>query len=217
MIKKLKNKLTNVMIHKLKAFVPLALVVLISACTAKGDNPGLEYAPQMYHSVPYEPLTQIVDEDRGEWLSNREDGKGEFYNSNPNNPYAQNVRVPVAGTVRRTSNNILPYRLEKDQLAEASLIENPFPASPEVQAEGRRLYTEYCQHCHGADGKGQGKVGLVYNGVPSYSAPNKKDLPQGHIFHVITHGYNRMWPHGSQISEDRRWKIARYVQQLQQQ
>ena len=55
------------MIHKLKAFVPLVLVVAITACTAKGDNPGLEYAPQMYHSVPYEPLTQIVDEDRGEW------------------------------------------------------------------------------------------------------------------------------------------------------
>ena len=29
------------MIHKIKAFVPLALVVLISACTAKGDNPGV--------------------------------------------------------------------------------------------------------------------------------------------------------------------------------
>ena len=201
----------------LKAFIPLALVVAVSACTAKGDNPGLEYAPQMYHSIPYEPLTQIKDERKGSWLSNREDGKGEFYNSNPNNPYKQNVREPVKGTVRRTHNNILPYRLKKDQLVEAALIENPFPATPEVQAEGKRLYEQYCQHCHGANGKGQGKVGVVYAGVPSYSAPNKKDLSQGHIFHVITHGYNRMWPHGSQINEERRWKIARYVQQLQQQ
>lgn len=205
------------MIHKLKAFVPLVLVVLISACTAKGNDPGLEYAPQMYHSVPYEPLTQIVDEDRGEWLSNREDGKGEFYNSNPNNPYRQNVRVPVAGTVRRTSNDILPYRLKADQTAEAALLENPFPATPEIQLQGKKLYSSYCEHCHGTSGKGDGKVGIIYAGVPAYSAPVKRDLTQGAIFHVITHGVRRMWPHGSQISEERRWKIARYVEQLQQQ
>lgn len=211
------------MIHKLKAFVPLVLVVLISACTAKGDNPGLEYAPQMYHSVPYEPLTQIVDEDRGEWLSNREDGKGEFYNSNPNNPYRQNVRVPVAGTVRRTADGTLPYRLKQADIVAAADVPNPFPSSPEVLAEGKRLYSVYCDHCHGSKGQGSdaegtdAKVGEVFLGVPPYTAAGRRELSQGRVFYAMTHGFGRMRPHASQLSEERRWKIARYVEQLQQQ
>ena len=124
----------------LKVLLPLLAAAVISGCTAKGDNPGLEYAPQMYHSIPYEPLTQIKDKEKGSWLSNREDGLGEFYNSNENNPYAQNVRLPVAGTVRRNGNGILPYRLGKNDIEAASLIENPFEDSPEVKAEGKRLY-----------------------------------------------------------------------------
>ena len=206
------------MIYRLKQILPLFSIVLLGACGASGDNPGREYAPQMYHSVPYEPLTQIKDKEQGSWLSNREDGLGEFYNSNDNNPYAQNVRQPVEGTVRRNGKGMafLPYRLGYDDIEAAAEIENPFDDSAEIKAEGKRLYQQFCQHCHGADGKGQGKVGIVYAGVPSYSSPAKRDLSQGHIFHVITHGIRRMGAHGSQISEDKRWKIARYVQELQQ-
>ena len=199
----------------LKVLLPLLAAAVISGCTAKGNNPGLEYAPQMYHSIPYEPLTQIKDKEMGSWLSNREDGLGEFYNSNDNNPYAQNVRQPVAGTVRRNANGQLPYRLGKNDIEAAALIENPFEATPEVKAEGKRLYDVFCEHCHGGQGKGDGLVAPVYLGVPSYTAPAQRNLSQGHIFHVITHGIRRMGAHGSQISEDKRWKIARYVQELQ--
>ncbi|WP_420385825.1 c-type cytochrome [Roseivirga sp.] len=212
----LKNKPSRDMIQKLKVIIPAIGLAVLSGCAAGGDDPGLEYAPQMYHSVPYEPLTQIKDEGAGQWLSNREDGKGEFFNSNVNNDYSQNVRKPVEGTVRRNNNNMLPYRLEKDDVEAAALIENPFEASEEIIAEGQRLYTQYCQHCHGASGQADGKVAEVYGGVPSYTAPAQRNLSQGHIFHVITYGIRRMGAHGSQISADKRWKIARYVQTLQQ-
>ncbi len=199
----------------LKVLLPLLAAAVISGCTAEGDNPGLEYAPQMYHSIPYEPLTQIKDKEKGSWLSNREDGLGEFYNSNDNNPYAQNVRQPVAGTVRRNGNGMLPYRLGKNDIEAAAMVENPFDATPEVLTEGKRLYDLYCEHCHGSQGKGDGLVAPVYLGVPTYQAPAQRNLSQGHIFHVITHGIRRMGAHGSQMSEDKRWKIARYVQELQ--
>ena len=68
---------------------------LMVGCKAGGENQGLEYAPQMYHSVAYEPLTQIKDEAQGSWLSTREDGKGEFFNSNVYNPHGMNMREPV--------------------------------------------------------------------------------------------------------------------------
>lgn len=205
------------MTNRLKAALTIFTLAVLASCTAKGDDPGLEYAPQMYHSIPYEPLTQIKDKDRGEWLSNREDGLGEFYNSNPNNEYEQNVRVPVAGTVRRTSNNVLPYRLGKGDVALAAELTNPLPDTPEILAEGKRLYELYCDHCHGTNGKEPGKVGEVFAGVPSYTAAAQKNLSEGHVFHVITHGIRRMGAHGSQISEEKRWKIVKYVKTLQQQ
>ena len=69
-------------------------VIGLAACEAQGDFTGLEYAPQMYHTTPYEPLTQITDTDEGSWLSSLDNGVGEFYNSNPYNPYRMNSRVP---------------------------------------------------------------------------------------------------------------------------
>ena len=64
----------------------LFIGILFISCSAKDDYPGVEYAPNMYHSVPYEPLSQVKDEEIGSWLdSNPEDGHGEFYNSNPYN------------------------------------------------------------------------------------------------------------------------------------
>jgi hypothetical protein len=42
-----------------------------------------------------------------------------------------------------------------------------------------------------------------------------KGITEGHIFHVITMGKGLMWPHGSQISPEDRWKIAKYVKTLQ--
>ena len=206
-----------IMFNRLKAFSPLIAFLMLASCGASGDNQGLEYAPQMYHSIPYEPLTQIKDKEQGAWLSTREDGLGEFYNSNSNNPYEQNVKEPVEGTVRRTSNNVLPYRLEKDESEMADRLVNPFEETPELLAEGKRLYELYCQHCHGEKGDGQGKVGVVYAGVPAYYQGVYKTRTEGRVFHVITHGVGRMGAHGSQLSPEKRWKIVKYVKQLQNQ
>ena len=53
-------------------------IAIFSSCTAcrlvvrSGDDQGLEYAPNMYHSVAYEPYTQITDKDAGSWLTSIE-------------------------------------------------------------------------------------------------------------------------------------------------
>lgn len=185
----------------------------LASCSAEGDYPGTEYAPQMYHSIPYEPLSQIRNEEEGMWLSNREDEKGEFYNSNPNNPYGMTMREPVANTVPRSTDGSLPYRLRVADLEGAALVENPIELNDQVLAEGQQLYLQYCTSCHGAGGEGDGKVGAVIGGVANLKGGAYIDLPEGHIFHVITHGKGRMGAHASQIPADRRWKIVHYVKQ----
>ncbi len=193
------------------------LVALLAGCAAGVDNQGIEYAPQMYHSTPYEPLSQVQDESIGSWLdSNPEDGHGEFYNSNPYNPYGMTMLEPVPNTIKR--GQYLPNHIDSaDYELAAEVLVNPLDSTKEVLAEGKVLYERFCTHCHGAKGQGDGLVGEVFLGVTSYKASNVVDKPAGHLFHVITNGKGRMGSHASQLSVEERWKIVRYVQVLQKQ
>lgn len=205
----MKNLLVNI-------FLVFTLLLMLLSCSADKDNPGVEYAPNMYHSTPYEPLSQVTDKEIGSWLdSNPDDNHGEFYNSNPYNPYGMTMRDPVPNTVKRSS--YLPYRIPKDSLELAALIKNPLASTEEVLKEGKVLYTRYCVHCHGEKGMGDGLVGIAYKGVTAYNSRAVKNRSEGEIFHVITHGKGRMWAHGSQVSIENRWKIVKYVQTLQKQ
>jgi len=185
-------------------------------CKAEGDNPGLEFAPNMYHSVAYEPLKQIKDKESGMWVNSSEDEIGEYYSTNPYNPHEMNMREPVANTVRR--GKYLPYRIPKDSLELAArIMMNPLDSSATVITEGKRLYAIFCTHCHGDKGTEPGLVGEKYAGVPSYTSRALIDMTQGHIFHVLSKGKGRMPSHASQMSIEERWAVARYVQVLQNQ
>jgi len=190
--------------------------VIVVGCNASGEDPGYEYAPNMYHAVSYEPLTQITDKSSGQWVNSSEDPDvGEYYSSNPNNPHGMNMRRPVPNTIRR--GDFIPYRIHKDSFALADrVLINPLDSSASVLKDGKDLYAKFCSHCHGLDGQTPGKVGEVFAGVISYTSVAVKDKGEGHIFHVITHGKGRMGSHASQLSIKERWEIVRYVQVLQQ-
>lgn len=196
--------------------IPVLGAYLVS-CSAKDNDPGKEYAPNMYHSVAYEPLKQITDKDAGNWVSSLDNGVGEYYSSNPNNPFEMNMRVPPPNTVPRNDNGFIPYKIHKDSLITAALVKSPLDSTKAIVDQGKILYGRYCQHCHGNKGMGDGLVGQVYLGIPAYNTPAIKDKSEGHIFHVITMGKGRMNAHASQVSVTDRWKIVRYVQTLQKQ
>lgn len=189
--------------------VSLATLGLFVAGCRDNNSTGIEFAPNMYNSRAYEAQTQ--------------------WRENTVNPYGMNMRLPVSGTISRRSYNtvfvnedstvtrdLMVYTIHKDSLNEAArVLQNPIAWSEGVEAEGKVLYERYCQHCHGTGGAGDGKVGVVYAGVPNYSSDALKDVSGGHLFHVITHGKGRMWPHGAQMTAEERWKIVHYVQRLQ--
>lgn len=201
-----------------------AISLLVAACGRGPEEPGLEFAPAMYHSIPYEPYTQILgqdDRDNGVLLD-----QFKYGNTMPDyiNNQESNLLLPAKNTIPRTvhyndyvhtsiSDDIMQYNL--DPLNPQEAIENlksPIPATEEVLDDGKVLFNQFCQHCHGKQGKGDGKVAAMYPGVP---AQYKSTLTEGQIFHVITYGQGRMWPHGTQITPTDRWKIVRYVQSLQ--
>lgn len=203
---------------KLSWLIGVIISLGLAACGAHGDNPGMEYAPNMYHSVPYDPLKQITDIRKGRLTSSRTDSIGEYYNSNPLNPFGMTMRMPPENSVIRRSDGELPYRIPKDSIELASrILINPLDSTEEVLAGGQVLYAIYCSPCHGGSGQGDGPVAEKYLGVPLFNVGRVRDVTEGHIFHVITYGYNRMASYGSQIDMMDRWKIVRYVQQLQNQ
>lgn len=221
-----------------KLIIGFAGTAMLAACGAGGENQGTEYAPNMYHSVAYEPYTQITDKESGRWLTSIDyitdsaetnfSNHAEYYNSNSLNPFRTNLRLPAPNTVSRNANGYLPYRIKQDSLdfASATLV-SPLDTAMNkaILAEGKILYEIYCDHCHGAKGDGEGKVatGVTidgvehtgYGGVANLKSDAIKGVSEGHIFHVITMGKGLMQPHGSQVSVNDRWKISRYVKALQ--
>ena len=173
----------------------LTLGLAAPACTTRADDPGLEYAPQMYESIPYEPLRQVA--------------------FNTINAGGTNERIPAVGTIPRGKMNYFDH-IPKDSVRIAErVLHNPFAYTKNNLEEGKTLYTRNCQHCHGEQGDGQGAVGVKFKGVPNYSAGAYKTMNDGHIYHVIEWGKGRMMPHGSQVNPEERWKIAMYVHVLQ--
>ncbi len=190
------------------------LIFALASCAARGDYPGTEYAPQMYHSVPYEGLAQVTDTEQGRSITSI-DGPGEFYTSNPNNPNSMNMREPVANTVPRSKKGYLPYRLTQPELEAGAQIISPLDtANAQVIADGKILWDRFCEHCHGGKGQGDGLVSEKYPGIANLTGLAYADITEGHVFHVITMGKGLMGAHGSQISAEERWKIARYVKQV---
>lgn len=184
------------------------LLIVSVGCRRDNNDPGKEFAPNMYVSVGYEPFRQIV--------------------ANPINPMGLSMRLPVEGTIARRNYqtqfgtgdtavvDLMIYDIHADSIeVSARILKNPIPLNEKTLAEGKVLYDRYCQHCHGATGAGDGKVGEMYKGIPNYASDAYKNMNEGHIYHVITFGKARMWPHASQVTPEERWKIVHYVQKLE--
>lgn len=191
-------------------YIKLAVILLSLQLFSCKDHSatGWEFATNMYNSVAYESQSQIE--------------------KNTINPNGLTMREPVKGTIARRNFNtkfatsdstmtedLMIYDLGKDDIVKAETLQNPIAWSEEAEEEGKALYEKNCQHCHGEKGAGDGKVGVVYKGVPNYASDAYKNMTAGHVYHVITHGKNRMWPHGAQVTPIERWKIVHYVQRLQ--
>ncbi|MDZ4716461.1 MAG: cytochrome c [Cytophagales bacterium] len=208
------------MIHIKSKLLGISATALMLAC-ASGDNPGREYAPNMYHSVAYEPLSQITDEDAGAWVNSLDSRTGEYFNSNRYNPDRMNMRLPAPNTVKRNKYGWLPYRsrnVSKDSVNfMVKGMTSPLDSNARYVIEGKALYEVYCKHCHGASGTGDGKVADKVAGVANLKGDAYLALSEPHIFHVITYGAGLMGAHGSQVSPEDRWMIARYVKSLQKQ
>lgn len=183
-----------------------ASTVLVVGCSAGGDNPGSEFAPNMYVSFAYEPMSQLANDDAG-----TPNGDNKI------NPYGMNMRLPVKGTIARGQLDYATYNLPKsNESYEASgAWKNPLPASEYNLAEGKRLYNINCTPCHAEDGLGKGTIVAdgKYPQVPAYG-DRLPTINPGKAFYSITHGKNLMGAYGSVLTPKQRWQVVHYIYNL---
>ncbi|TQF10143.1 cytochrome c [Myxococcus llanfairpwllgwyngyllgogerychwyrndrobwllllantysiliogogogochensis] len=176
-----------------KTWVGLAALGLaVGGCEQDETRPNFEYAPDMVASVPYDSFAP-----------------------NPNTGDGKTLLTPAKGTVPR--GHLPLHLLAGPDAAEraGSELRNPYPSSPEVVARGQTAFLRYCSPCHGAGGLGDGPVTARFSMPPSLLAEHAVGLPDGRIFHIITHGQGLMPAHGSQVAPEDRWKLVHYLRTLQ--
>ena len=180
--------------------VTLACLSLVMfSCVSDPNSPGLEYMPDMYRSPSLETY-----------------GENAFFAD------SMNARTPATGSIPR---GFMPFGYPKSdegfEDATANL-KNPLrqmadfaDKKKDLLAEGKEVYTKFCTHCHGAKGKGDGKVTTSPNWPgppPAYDAID--GLTEGRMYYSIHYGKGNMGSHASQISAEDRWKVILYVSQL---
>jgi len=134
--------------------------------------------------------------------------------------------APPPGTVYRGQKWLeMPSDVSTDidrlAWARENLTSNPYAnASGEdldkVLARGRNLFIHNCQGCHGVDGVGDAPVTKFGLGAPTLANATVRDkYTDGEIFNIITNGFNTMKPHATHVEYDDRWKVIRYLRELQ--
>ena len=194
-----KHILRNVSSAKLIGAL-IGLSALMASCSKDLNNPGLQYSPEMYESIPYDAFKQVRDS-----LT----------------PFANHLtmQIPPSGTVPRGG------YLEGFEYAEGDSMRlspevvgyvNPIPLSDTVMKEGELLYVRFCAICHGKAGKGDGSITKNPAIKPqAYDSDALKNYTDGQIYHTIVYGKNNMMGYTSQLQYEERWKIVHYVKTLQ--
>ncbi len=184
--------------------ISAAFITSLSSCWMKsgGNDTGYEYAPDMYYSKGYEPMSQFTDSNKYRY-----------------NPYFMTMREPVKGSVAIGQ---LDYQYAFDNTPEgyeAAGLNLQMPnLSLKEQAEGERLYGIYCAVCHGEKGGNDGSVSskqaTLKPSWANYQDKYVKELPVGKIYHTITYGKNNMGSYASAVTPKDRWAIISYVKRL---
>jgi mono/diheme cytochrome c family protein len=165
----------------------------VSACNAKGDEPGIIVLPNMVESIPFDA-----------------------YDPNPVTPLGQTLLRPPLGTVP-SGWPIFAFGPGPDEAARAGReIKNPLLPTEPNAVRGSKLFATYCQVCHGPKGMGDGPIIGRFPQPPSLIAEHARGLLDGQIFHIISYGQGIMPSHGAQILPIDRWRIVFHVRTLQE-
>lgn len=179
---------------------------LVSCIHTNKNSPGWEYMPDMYRSPAVEAYVDY----------------GQIRDTlHPDLMNTMSARHPAAGTIPFSASKIndmpYPYPNTQEGYEEAGKeLHTPLIENDSIRAKGKFIFENFCMHCHGQHGQGDGLVVTVggHPAPPAYNGP-LKDLPEGKMFQTLTYGKGVMGSHASQLTKVERWEVISYVKVLQ--
>jgi mono/diheme cytochrome c family protein len=194
------------------------LALMLSGCYYDKSDRNIEYAPNMYNSLPLEPYSQTEYGTQpwigGHYPAAEEDGKVKFFENGLSSQKAPEGTVPRTGSwYYEEAYSPYPYPDTPDGYEQAGEEwSSPLTSNDQTFERGKEVYEIYCIVCHGPNGKGQGSLvtGGAYGGVPAYQTLN---IPEGKMFHTLTYGKGVMGSYASQITPKERWQVICYIKQ----
>lgn len=186
--------------HIFQLAVLLVLAGAMASCGRGNNDPGIQYSPEMYESIPFEPFKQVMD------------STSPFKNG-------QTMQEPPAGTISRDGYAAFefgPGDSVKANNPKLIALKNPIPLSESVLKEGEVLYTRFCAVCHGKSGAGNGTVAQHDAINPTaFNSTKVGAYTPGQIYHTIMYGQGVMGSYASQLDYEERWKVVHFVKTLQ--
>jgi mono/diheme cytochrome c family protein len=126
------------------------------------------------------------------------------------------MRMPVPGTVARgelRDDDVFYKGKNKDG---SFVKEAPVEADLQLIKRGRERFDIYCAPCHSRVGDGRGiMITRGYVPPPTFHSDRIRQMPDGQIFDVITHGVRNMPSYAHQVPPEDRWAIVMYLRALQ--
>lgn len=98
-------------------------------------------------------------------------------------------------------------------LAKARKLQNPIAPSPAALAEGRQIYRQHCENCHGENGDGKGEKAAELSTAPTdFTDTQKMDrVTDGEVFWQITKGRQPMPAFEAKLNSDERWEVVDFL------
>ncbi|MEL6626973.1 MAG: cytochrome c [Bacteroidota bacterium] len=219
------------MLSNIKWLIVVVLIVaLMSGCNYDNAKRNVEYAPNMYNSLPLEPYSETEYHETdigGNFFANGKKTDQEIL-SEIGFKYGMSAQKPPEGTVPRVETQYYeseheipwqPYSYKNTpQEYERAGLELDFPGNYQFTSasfeKGEELYTTFCVNCHGANGAGNGILVQKekYAGVPAYEQ-RLAQITVGKMFHTLTYGKGVMGSHAGQMTQRERWEVINYILQ----
>jgi mono/diheme cytochrome c family protein len=101
-------------------------------------------------------------------------------------------------------------------LLRAAVATNPGLLSPESAGRGKDLYVQYCQTCHGADGRGDGPSAASLPTRPedlTDIAPPPY-FPDGVVAYRIANGADAMPAYRDVLTPEQIWDLVNFIRSL---
>lgn len=186
--------------HKIGFGIYGAMLILVIIALLSGCSRGRQSERAPIHPNP--------NMDRqGKYLAQ---GESKFFAD------GSNMRLPVDGTVARGKLRDDDVFFKGMNSKGEFVPEMPVEITVQLLNRGEERYNIYCSPCHSRLGDGRGiMVSRGYVPPPSFHDDRIRQMPDGQIFDVITHGVRNMPGYRYQIPPEDRWAIVAFLRALQ--